>query len=439
IVIIVAPEIRIEDFSNPRSPLFDPQTLQDPGLRFLNGLSLVQSQEERLAMLVDQWSRVTRGAPPPPTAEELQQQRLSSLDVPFVLHDSTYLMLREGLRADRLSVDGPRSKEEQLAIKLGYMLDTTRSELLAVAEQARGADHASRAELGKQASGLQAYYKALHALYTELDLGDVEVSAKYDIYAEGDRVLRASGLDMNSDATIYSRVGDIGREIALGGAYVAAMKDLGDEFTDLLDSAIESPRLAGFAQALGGLAEGGAGVSRLGAPAPGARVGGMILIFNGVDNVQAGLVMLATGSSTSTVTSRLATSGFLALGAPESEAAFLGQGVNLVIPLAVGGWVKLAGTSSILVDARLSSTRGWAPTGIERFDQLAVDSPAWANWVKNLEGRNITLRPSLALNASNPANYLPVAMVLEYHPEYFRYIDLLHESRHIAQFSRATA
>ena len=80
----------------------------------------------------------------------------------------------------------------------------------------------------------------------------------------------------------------------------------------------------------------------------------------------------------------------------------------------------------------------WPATGIARFDQLAEDSKYFSGWSANLERRGVTLDPR-PLRAGNPANYNPVAKVLEYDPAQFKYIDLLHETRHIGQFERAAA
>jgi hypothetical protein len=87
----------------------------------------------------------------------------------------------------------------------------------------------------------------------------------------------------------------------------------------------------------------------------------------------------------------------------------------------------------------LRSHDRWTSTGIARFDQLAEESRYFAGWTRNLEWRKIRLVRNGNLTADNPANYYPIAGRLEYNPETFRYIDLLHESRHIAQFQRAVA
>jgi hypothetical protein len=81
----------------------------------------------------------------------------------------------------------------------------------------------------------------------------------------------------------------------------------------------------------------------------------------------------------------------------------------------------------------------WPATGIARFDQKVIESSAWERWKANLERRRIRVVPNPGLGAGNPANFIPGPRVLEYNPETFRYIDLLHESRHIAQFERAAA
>jgi hypothetical protein len=348
---------------------------QDPAFKALDDSYVAPSQVERLMTLSEQWSRVSRPPAPPPTAEEQQAARVKSLEVPFVLSDPTFLKLREALNEDRLAVDGPRSNEEILAIKLGYMLDATRSELLAVAEKRKSAGQTTGNQSGSgsnKSSDLLAYYKALYALYTDLGLDQVEVTAKYNTWAEGDTVLRGVGIDLNSDAPLFSRVGNIAQEIALGGVYGETLKDLGDEFTDLVVGVATSPRTGGLLQAVQGAGITTFGVGALGAPAPGARVAGVVLIANGVDNVQAGLVTLVTGTPTSTATAQIATSAFMALGASDDTAAFLGEGVNFVIPLAAGGWVKFAGTTRLTVSSNAVwySRIGGADEGLDYLSLL---------------------------------------------------------------------
>jgi hypothetical protein len=81
----------------------------------------------------------------------------------------------------------------------------------------------------------------------------------------------------------------------------------------------------------------------------------------------------------------------------------------------------------------------WPATGAARFDQKAIESSAWQGWTANLKRRGIRVVQNRELEAGNPATYAPGSGILEYNPETFRYIDLLHESRHVAQFDRAAA
>ena len=115
-----------------------------------------------------------------------------------------------------------------------------------------------------------------------------------------------------------------------------------------------------------------------------------------------------------------------------------------VVPVARGGQqvIRLgrnagAGTNAFTVTIR--KVGEWPTTGVARFDELAVECPAWQGWVTNLQKRGIKVMPNPNLPSGNPANYLPGSKILEYNPTTFRYIDLLHESRHIAQFERAAA
>lgn len=115
-----------------------------------------------------------------------------------------------------------------------------------------------------------------------------------------------------------------------------------------------------------------------------------------------------------------------------------------VIPLARGGQqvIRLgrnavAGTNAFTMTIR--KVGEWPTTGVARFDELAVECPAWQGWVTNLQKRGIKVMPNPNLPPGNPASYLPKSKILEYNPTTFRYIDLLHESRHIAQFERAAA
>jgi hypothetical protein len=116
----------------------------------------------------------------------------------------------------------------------------------------------------------------------------------------------------------------------------------------------------------------------------------------------------------------------------------------VVVPVARGGQqvIRLGrnavgGTNAFTVTIR--KVGEWTPTGVARFDELAVECPAWQGWVTNLQKRGIRVMPNPNLPPGNPASYSPKSKILEYNPSTFRYIDLLHESRHIVQFERAAA
>ncbi|HEX9060470.1 MAG TPA: hypothetical protein VF941_09845, partial [Clostridia bacterium] len=81
-----------------------------------------------------------------------------------------------------------------------------------------------------------------------------------------------------------------------------------------------------------------------------------------------------------------------------------------------------------------SAEEGIPLTGVEKFDRLAVNTKEFNNWAANLQRRNISVKTNYKLPAKNPTNVLSDGTV-EFNPEHFKYIDLLHESRHMFQNS----
>lgn len=71
-------------------------------------------------------------------------------------------------------------------------------------------------------------------------------------------------------------------------------------------------------------------------------------------------------------------------------------------------------------------------TGVDKFDRLAFGTENYEKWSKNLDGKNYKVTENYNLPAGNPANVLRDGTVEINHNE-FRYIDMLHESRHIYQ------
>lgn len=72
-------------------------------------------------------------------------------------------------------------------------------------------------------------------------------------------------------------------------------------------------------------------------------------------------------------------------------------------------------------------------TGVSSFDRLVHGTPTFDNWAANLTKRGYSVETQ-ALAQGEAASIQGTRVVVD--PAQFRYIDLLHESRHIGQISR---
>jgi RHS repeat-associated protein len=96
-------------------------------------------------------------------------------------------------------------------------------------------------------------------------------------------------------------------------------------------------RLSGALQMMAGFGEVAIGVPCLAAPEPLiTKIGGAILVGNGIDNAYAGAYEAIWGNPFQTVTSRLVSRGLQAVGVPKIAANDYGEGTNLAIQLAGG-------------------------------------------------------------------------------------------------------
>lgn len=89
-----------------------------------------------------------------------------------------------------------------------------------------------------------------------------------------------------------------------------------------------------------------------------------------------------------------------------------GEGINTVNKLSKSGEIPL--------------------TGVDKFDRLAFGTEEFNNWKNALKIKNYEVVENYKLPEGNPANVLRDGTV-EINPNEFRYIDMLHESRHIYQ------
>lgn len=73
-------------------------------------------------------------------------------------------------------------------------------------------------------------------------------------------------------------------------------------------------------------------------------------------------------------------------------------------------------------------------TGIAQFDRLMVGSEQYLRWAANLHRRGFEVleQPLIEGTAAQMERW-----TISVDPDQFRYVDLLHESRHIRQFERA--
>jgi hypothetical protein len=73
-------------------------------------------------------------------------------------------------------------------------------------------------------------------------------------------------------------------------------------------------------------------------------------------------------------------------------------------------------------------------TGVDKFDTLVVGIQQYQKWVTNLERRGFrVVRKSLHRGTAAEI----IGRIVTIDPVQFRYVDLLHESRHVRQIERA--
>jgi len=135
---------------------------------------------------------------------------------------------------------------------------------------------------------------------------------------------------------------------------------------------------------------------------------------------------------------------------------FVGEGVGVLgsvvqVAEALNGIEDLAqlGVSEDTADALYEIAKAGEnipETGIERFDQLAIENENFAQWAKNLKARNFdivmqTLKPGLHAFYDDivAENGIITEGVMTIDPEQFTYLDMLHESRHLVQFETLAA
>lgn len=104
-------------------------------------------------------------------------------------------------------------------------------------------------------------------------------------------------------------------------------------------------------------------------------------------------------------------------------------------PLVAGEARIAAGAEAKLASSTLG-TSPLPPTGLARFDRLAVETKYYGQWKMNVEKRGFSV-----VEVSHPLGRAATLQgtTIEIDLTQFRYIDLLHESRHIAQVERAAA
>ncbi|MBK1812675.1 hypothetical protein JHL18_18810, partial [Clostridium sp. YIM B02505] len=136
-----------------------------------------------------------------------------------------------------------------------------------------------------------------------------------------------------------------------------------------------------------------------------------------------GMVVSTVSSAGTEAFAGIAKLGWSALRAEVSGGKVLKGITNFV--KGITSETKGAGNANVL------SKSGEIPlTGVERFDRLAYGTDEFNSWKANLEGRNYKVVENYNLPSGNPANVLKNGTI-EINPNEFRYIDLLHESRHV--------
>jgi RHS repeat-associated protein len=88
-----------------------------------------------------------------------------------------------------------------------------------------------------------------------------------------------------------------------------------------------------------------------------------------------------------------------------------------------------------LAKSLLRSGGGLPSTGIARFDRLMAGTKTYASWIRRLQSKGFRVVET-TLPQGNAANVFPSRLV-QIDPKQFRFIDLLHESRHIGQIVKA--
>lgn len=88
--------------------------------------------------------------------------------------------------------------------------------------------------------------------------------------------------------------------------------------------------------------------------------------------------------------------------------------------------------------AALNASRQGIPrTGIARYDQLAVESEHFEQFIRGVEARGFRVRASEFVPAHNPAFIRPGNRTFYYNPEHMTVLDMMHELHHFQQFKRA--
>ncbi len=86
----------------------------------------------------------------------------------------------------------------------------------------------------------------------------------------------------------------------------------------------------------------------------------------------------------------------------------------------------------------LAASRGGVPmTGVEQFDQRAVDSEHFQDFLSQVQAAGFTPKASPFMTRSEPAFFKPSNMIFYYSPSNMTYLDMLHEGIHLNQFSTA--
>ena len=74
-------------------------------------------------------------------------------------------------------------------------------------------------------------------------------------------------------------------------------------------------------------------------------------------------------------------------------------------------------------------------TGIAAFDQLAVESSAFAHFIQKLGDQGWIVKATTRLPPQTPAYFFPRKRRFYYNPEKMTVVDMLHENVHLDQFA----